>query len=122
MRLRRLFWIGIATLLVGVYLAGCRINTRYPEEASAGRELYQPVIEALEAYKADHESYPTSLRELIPDYLDEIPDGTVIHPEFEGPFYSDADGTYTIRFTTHMFGAHCTYSPEDGWHCGDLRG
>jgi hypothetical protein len=114
-------WAVVGLLIVAVYLARRVGVTQFPEEAEAGRELCEPVIDALEAYEAENQSYPSSLEELVPDYLTEIPDGKSIHPDFQGVFYIPSNATYRLNFLTQMWGADCTYSPEDGWYCADQR-
>lgn len=48
----------------------------YNEAAESGKEFYQPLINALENYKADHKNYPESVFELVPKYIDKIPGTT----------------------------------------------
>lgn len=44
----------------------------------------EPLIAAIESYRADRGEYPKSLKELVPDYLEAIPHtGLAGYPEFE---------------------------------------
>lgn len=42
-------------------------------ELLAASEHARPILRSLEAYRADHDTYPPSLHALVPEYLDNIP-------------------------------------------------
>lgn len=85
------------------------------EKAEKGYAASEPVIAALEKFKADHGSYPEKLTELVPDYLPEsptMPDG------LEYSYSSTGDG-YAFSFHYRGPGLNtCTYTPEEKeWKC-----
>ncbi|HNS01249.1 MAG TPA: hypothetical protein PKM78_02575 [Anaerolineae bacterium] len=85
------------------------------ERAEKGYALNEPIIAALEQYRADHSSYPAKLAELVPDYLPTVPTKT---DELDFS-YSSNGATYRLSF--HYLGPGmntCTYtSDEKDWNC-----
>ncbi|MBV6394300.1 MAG: hypothetical protein KPEEDBHJ_03554 [Anaerolineales bacterium] len=85
------------------------------EKAEKGYAASAPVIAALEAYKADHGSYPEKLDQLVPDYLPSVPVKT---DELDFSYSSDG-ATYSFSF--HYIGPGmntCAYSSEGKeWNC-----
>jgi hypothetical protein len=85
------------------------------EKAEKGYAASEPVIAALESYKADHGAYPEDLIELVPGYLTIVPTKT---DELDFS-YSSADGSY--HFSFHYIGPGmntCSYTPEEKeWKC-----
>jgi len=78
-----------------------------------------PLIEALEQHKIEKGAYPTTLNELIPKYIEHIPNLSVpcreegINPDC--PFiYQRENGAYLLRFWMHgpPFGYHFLYRPS----------
>ena len=84
------------------------------ERAERGYAASEPVIAALEEYRAEHGVYPEKLAELVPDYLPVAPTRT---EELDFSYSSTGDG-YTFSF--HYLGPGmntCTYRPEAAWDC-----
>ena len=85
------------------------------EKAEKGYAASEPVIDALESYKADHGSYPETLTALVPEYLPAAPTKT---DELDFS-YSSTGGSY--RFSFHYIGPgmnSCTFAPESKeWDC-----
>lgn len=83
-------------------------------KAEAGYQICQPVIEALEAYRAQKGHYPEALLALVPAYLGDVPsevNGMEIIYRVDGESYS-LEFSYTGPGMNH-----CAYSPEKGWKC-----
>ncbi len=85
------------------------------QKAEKGYKLSEPIIAALERYKADHGIYPEKIDELVPDYLSTLPVSTD-EVDF---FYSKTGESYSFSF--HYIGPgtnSCTYTPEaKDWRC-----
>lgn len=107
--------LGILMILV---LACSVIATPEPpgvgEKAEKGYAASEPVIAALEQYRADKGSYPKTLSELIPEYLAVNP----LTTEVQDFSYSKNGESYSLSF--HYLGPGmntCTYTPEEKWKC-----
>lgn len=85
------------------------------DKAEMGYAFSEPIIAALEQYKADHGSYPEKLAELAPDYLPAAPSKT---DELDFSYSSTGDN---YKFSFHYYGPGmntCTYTPEEKeWDC-----
>lgn len=86
-------------------------------EAQEGRLLYAPVVAALENFREQNGTYPGSLSDLVPAFIDAIP---VSHSE-DGPTqleYSLSPTAYVLSFSYSGPGInYCTYTPADNWSC-----
>jgi hypothetical protein len=83
-------------------------------QAQRGYAAAAPVITALAAYHQSHGSYPASLADLVPTQLSAVPAAVNGYP-LE---YHAAAGSYTLAFSYAGPGMnHCTYTPENQWHC-----
>ena len=83
-------------------------------KAEAGYKACAPIIDALESYKAEHNSYPETLDALVPDFL---PDLSVTTEDFVFD-YRIKGASYEIVFRYAGPGMNiCTYTPEIGWDC-----
>lgn len=69
------------------------LNCSYDTTVESGKTFYQPLINALEKYKVEHENYPTNVFELVPKYIDKIP-GTLSNSET--PNSSDEQGNLYV--------------------------
>ncbi len=113
--------LSLIAILFIVFILAC--NTIIPtveppgvgKKAEKGYKLSEPIIAALEQYKAGHGSYPKKLDELAPDYLPEPPVNT---DEIDFS-YSSTGESYSLSF--HYIGPgmnNCTYKPETKkWNC-----
>jgi hypothetical protein len=113
--------LSLIAILFIVFTLAC--NTIIPtveppgvgEKADKGYKLSEPIIAALEQYKAGHGSYPQKLDELAPDYLP-VPPVSTDEIDF---FYSITGESYSFSF--HYIGPGtntCTYKPETKkWNC-----
>ena len=85
------------------------------KKAEMGYKLSEPVIAALEQYKADHGTYPKTLEELVPDYLSTVPVST------DGVDFSYSSTGESCSLSFHYTGPgmnSCTYKPETkDWRC-----
>jgi hypothetical protein len=106
-------------LLTAVLISACgNPATEEPpgvgEKAERGYALSEPVIAALEQYKADKGIYPESLTELVPDYISTVPK----KDEALDFSYSVTDDGFAFSF--HYIGPGtntCTYKPGKEWRC-----
>ncbi len=83
------------------------------DKTERGYALSEPVIAALEQFKAETGAYPASLDELVPNYLPALPTD------------DELDFSYTATGDSYSFSFHyrgpglntCTYTPEEQWQC-----
>ena len=108
--------IGLAACS-GIQIPGITPTDEPPgvgEKAERGYAASEPVIAALEEYRASHGAYPEQLAALVPDYLPVIWAGG-----------DDLDYSYSLIGESYSFSFHyigpgmntCTFKPEAGWHC-----
>lgn len=68
----------LVTILFTNNCGGQRVNLMCDpgegEAAQAGQRFFQPLIDALEQYKAETGNYPNAMYELVPKYIDKVPD------------------------------------------------
>ncbi len=84
------------------------------EERKEGVETGQAIIEAIERYYQDTGIYPDSLNDLIPMYLERIPETSNGH----GFAYDLYDDWYILKFPFTRRNRVCGYSPGlDDWEC-----
>lgn len=107
---------GISRVAAGVLIA---VIVGFSNQFAAGYQKYvrdevaQSVLVALEAYKADHDTYPERLRDLTPDYLEEVPRPHIGLIEDEDEYfnyskYSQED--FSLEFASVQW-VQCAYSP-----------
>ena len=109
----------VAALLICIMFSSCAaIPTEEPpgvgEKAERGYAVSEPVIAALEAFKADEGVYPEILAELVPDYLTTVP----TKDEVMDFSYSTTGDSF--KFSFHYIGPGmntCSYTPEEKWQC-----
>ena len=108
-------FLGIITI---VMLSCTAVATPEPpgvgERSEKGYAASEPVIAALEKYRADKGSYPESLSELVPDYLSTAPTKT---DELDFSYFKNGD---SYSFSFHYLGPGmniCKYTPEEKWKC-----
>jgi len=86
----------LTSAAVFVYLAKAPAPTPDRWDQAAQDEtarLAEPLIAAIEAFKADHQYFPPSLDRLTPDYLPEIPQPTLGSQSWS---YMTKDDRYSI--------------------------
>ncbi len=103
----------IAAALVIAVTVGASNWAAVSYQQMARDETAQTVLVALEKYKKDTGSYPEKLKELLPDYLDHVPEPTIglIADEddtFTYSKYSQED--YSLEFSSVQW-VQCAYSP-----------
>ena len=116
MRLTRAsLFLAIITMVI---LACNAIPTEEPpgvgEKAEKGYAASEPVIAALEKYRADNGSYPEKLAELVPDYLPAVPTKT---DELDFSYLKNGE---SYSFSFHYLGPGmntCKFTPEEKWKC-----
>ncbi|MFQ5513807.1 MAG: hypothetical protein ACE5FG_05160 [Myxococcota bacterium] len=107
--------LAITRLAAGLLLGGFILLSQqaaHAYQAHAQDQAAARVIAALESYRADHQTYPDALDELIPSYLDRIP-----RPHI-GPFrqagerflYTSFGDSYALEFASVQW-VQCTYTP-----------
>lgn len=84
------------------------------EQAKDGFSMYNPIINALKLYKEKNGEYPSSLKQLQPQYIESIPEG--VDDKFT---YTLNKSEYELNFTYYGPGANiCSYSSEiSKWDC-----
>lgn len=105
-------------LIVILILTACKFFTPEPpgvgEKAEYGYAALDPIIKALEQYRADKGAYPEAIEELSPEYLSEIPTEVNDQPIS----YTKAGKSFSVTFHYTGPGMNtCTYTPENKWHC-----
>jgi hypothetical protein len=96
--------LGLAAVLTSLWASPQIEHARLP---SVLRKAFlpvtrrgQPLIDAIESYRTDNGAYPESLDQLVPEYLESIPDtGLAMYPEFEYECYPPS-GEYEITVDT----------------------
>lgn len=85
------------------------INREVGERQREAKVAMRRTIDALTRYKAKKGEFPSSLAELVPDYLEKIPEAPWGHPFLYRAFVSqpiedvkDRRGTLTQRFNTKL--------------------
>lgn len=117
--MRSTLFLSIAAVMVVILMTACgALPTEEPpgvgEKADRGYAASEPVIAALEQYKADNGVYPEKLAELVPDYLSTVPTKDDVL-DFS---YSRTEDSFVFSF--HYIGPGmntCTYTPEEKWQC-----
>ena len=84
-------------------------------QADEGYRLSETVIKALDRYHSDKGKYPDGLRDLVPDYLDNLPKSRQIN-RWQ---YQNKDTNYTLTFNyIDACNEFCTYSSDNQkWAC-----
>jgi len=122
--LRILKWMAISLgiSLIALFI-GLRILLDRTREFRAQAKLGQPIVHAIEQHKQELGSYPGSLAELTPKYLDKMPDipdrGNF---KFQGWEYriitNQTSKTYTVRYYMGRGGVEyeppCWYGNDEG--------
>lgn len=80
-----LAWLACAVVFAGAYFGGiawrtdiCRTNLHRMTERA------QPLVDAITAYHAEHGRAPAALTDLVPQYLDRVPEtGVGAYPDFD---------------------------------------
>ena len=84
------------------------------EKAEQGYNEAKPIIAALEKWRSHHGSYPNSIDELLPTYLEILPTPN----ETYSYTYHITKESYELWFKYTGPGMNvCAYSPEDSWNC-----
>ena len=84
------------------------------EQAKVGFARYKPIINALMLYKENNGEYPSSLKELQPQYIESIAEG--VNDKFT---YTLDKSKFELNFIYYGPGANiCSYSSEiSKWDC-----
>lgn len=109
------------TIISFVFLANnCGEKAGEGEVAKQGYAAAQPVIEALEKYRQENQTYPDSWIKLVPKYIKELPkDGNDLRYSYS---FNQSKNIYTLEFNYDGSGvvgiAECTYySNTKAWSC-----
>jgi len=108
--------LGRTRLWAGLVLATIALITYQGAVAyqRAARDDAAPrLIQALEHYRIDHDTYPEKLQQLVPDYLREIPRARMglIPNADEGFVFSSFGETYVLEFASVQW-VQCAYTPR----------
>jgi hypothetical protein len=70
-----LTWLLCSAVFVGSFIGGMKLGRHIRnDQLFETMERAQPLIDAISAYQADHSRPPATLDELVPKYLDRIPE------------------------------------------------
>jgi len=108
----------ISTFIVLIVtLSGC-CGPMECKPAKVGFEVYKPIIYALEKYKSENNGYPNSLQDLVPNYIDKIPNSPR-PPRPSNIEYKKDKENYLLKFTYGGPGMNiCKFgSIEKRWLC-----
>ena len=104
------FWASIYSFFITILISYSIIISGYIQDferdyiiSTSGQEI----IDALKAYKADHQEYPESIKSLVPKYLSKFPRKKV--PASSNFYYTKMDHTFKLRFS---FFYYAWYSQE----------
>lgn len=75
---------------------------------------YDKVIEAIEAYKQCHAGYPQTLEDLVPEYLDKVPEIYIRKGE-ELKYEPEPFEVKSVPFTFYITGHYPGLSAMHGW-------
>lgn len=109
--------LSLGLIIVWIALMGCPPPGK-GGKAEKGFQRAQTVINALAAYRVDHDIYPETLGELIPEYLKETDLAPPVDPNY--PFeYERTQQGYRLSFKYTGPGMNeCRYTPEaEEWDC-----
>ncbi|MEZ0261426.1 MAG: hypothetical protein ACAH80_10480 [Alphaproteobacteria bacterium] len=97
-------------LACALLLTGCFLPAGAGPTGILRKEEAKPVIAALENYYKAQQSYPTDLKALVPDYLENTP---------KHISYSREGASYNLIFEyASSYMNMCTYTPLAGkWNC-----
>ncbi len=73
------------------------------------------IVNALDKYYIENKEYPKEITQLIPDYLEEIPQTSMLQGNKEFEYYKADDGGYILQY----YYGHTLkelYSGDDSWH------
>jgi hypothetical protein len=89
-------------------------------QSQARDDLSPKLIAALDDFKAQHGAYPDDLEELVPDFLDGVPNprvGLIAHDD-EVFSYAGFGDSYALEFSSVLW-VQCAYSPPYDESYGD---
>lgn len=66
-------FLGVSFMFYGCKGEKLKLTCDYESTVEAGKDFYQPLITALEKYKAESNNYPSDVFVLSPKYIDKIP-------------------------------------------------
>ena len=117
-RIARLSAPVLAFGVVVLVLLACGSDS--PMEFYRTNENAQAIIEALEHYHADNDTYPASLEGLVPAHLQELPEAVTTRGM--GWLYTAAEDEYALGYWYDPYKdwtSVCLYtSTNDEWKCG----
>jgi hypothetical protein len=87
--------------------------------ARNGMAASRPIVEAIEAYRASRGNYPTSLDDLVPEFLPALPKNINGHG-FDYTRKGLTDFSFTFGYTTPL-PVHCSQGSSHKWNCGYLN-
>ncbi len=115
-------WFAIAFLIaIAILFIGLRIMFDRTREFRAQARLGQPIVHAIDQYKEDVGKFPKSLSDLVPKYLNTLPElSNRENHKFEGWEYrvitNQQNTTYTVLYYMERGGVE--YKPPN-WYGND---
>ena len=111
-------------LVAGLFVAGCFCHGEIAKHpvAQSGFDHCEPVIQAIERFRADTGGYPTRLSALVPTYLGALPSTpeptSSKAPVIHDVFYRKTSAGFLLSFRFLTCSANvCEYQPRLGWSC-----
>ena len=109
-------WLALVLPLAACALVGCAETPGKGPIAEAGFRSAAPVLAAIDRFREDRGHYPSSLRQLVPQYLRQIhqvPMADSLHGDLEGFQYNATRGGYSLVFVYYTFRANvCAYDSD----------
>ncbi len=87
-------------------------------QVSASKETAKPIIEAVENFHANHNSYPQTMDQLVPDYLRDIPRTKMGFGNKEYGF-KNYNNQVELIFRSYLSLGHSYDFKEKSWHVFD---
>lgn len=97
---KKRFDVSKFSILIPVACVVSIIGGNYVSEIQAGlsKKTAEPIINAVERYKTNYGQYPANLTDLIPEYIDDIPDSKMGWCDVPYKYEKSAMLSYSIYF------------------------
>lgn len=73
------------------------------------------IVNALDKYYVDNEIYPKDISQLVPNYLEEIPQTSMLQGNKKFEYYKADDGGYILQYY-YGYTLKELYNGDDSWH------
>jgi glucan phosphoethanolaminetransferase (alkaline phosphatase superfamily) len=105
-------------LLVGLFFLVNHTSKAYVSRWHASSKLKgDRIIAAISAYQKDKGSLPDNLNDIVPVYIDKIPDPDFINSQFGYNINKDSHN-FSVSYNAPAWST-CIKSPQEEWYCDD---